>query len=385
MMQFVEGSLAVADAVRLCRPQVVSAYPITPQTHIVEALADMVANCTLDAEYITVESEFSALSSCLGASAAGSRVYSATTSQGLALMFEVCFNVAGMRLPIVMTIVNRSLSAPINIWNDQQDSISLRDAGWMQLYAEDNQEAADLHYVAYRVAEDHDILLPAMVCLDGFILSHTYEPVETLSQEQADAYLPAFTPFQKLDPKDPISFGMLAPPEYYMEFRYEMDRAMERAKEKIVRAGKEFGKQFGRDYSALVEGYHLDDAETVFVAMGSICGTAKDAIDEMRAQGNKVGLLKIRCYRPFPGPEIAKALSGAKRVAVLDKNISLGSKGAVALEIKDALYGSGIPVYDYIVGLGGRDLRKSDIAAIAALAEKGQGDQFYGLRQEVLK
>ncbi|MDD1654093.1 MAG: pyruvate ferredoxin oxidoreductase, partial [Methanomicrobiales archaeon] len=285
MMQFVEGSLAVADAVRLCRPQVVSAYPITPQTHIVEALADMVANCTLDAEYITVESEFSALSSCLGASAAGSRVYSATTSQGLALMFEVCFNVAGMRLPIVMTIVNRSLSAPINIWNDQQDSISLRDAGWMQLYAEDNQEAADLHYVAYRVAEDHDILLPAMVCLDGFILSHTYEPVETLSQEQADAYLPAFTPFQKLDPKDPISFGMLAPPEYYMEFRYEMDRAMERAKEKIVRAGKEFGKQFGRDYSALVEGYHLDDAETVFVAMGSICGTAKDAIDEMRAQG----------------------------------------------------------------------------------------------------
>jgi len=385
MMQFMEGSLAVADAVRLCRPQVVSAYPITPQTHIVEALADMVANCTLDAEYITVESEFSALSACIGASAAGSRVYSATTSQGLALMFEVCFNAAGMRLPIIMTIVNRALSAPLSIWNDQQDSISLRDAGWMQLYAEDNQEATDLHYVAYRVAEDHSILLPAMVCFDGFILSHTYEPVETLSQEQADAYLPAFKPFQKLDTADPISFGMFASPDYYMEFRYEMDRAMERAKEKIARAGKEFGKQFGRDYSALVEGYRLEDAETAFVAMGSICGTVKDSIDEMRAQGKKVGLLKIRCYRPFPGPEIAKSLKGVKRVAVLDKNISLGSKGAVGLEVKDALYGSGIPVYDYIVGLGGRDLRKSDIAAIAALAEKGEGDRFYGLRQEVLR
>jgi len=385
MMQFMEGSLAVADAVRLCRPQVISAYPITPQTHIVEALADMVANCTLDAEYITVESEFSALSACIGASAAGSRVYSATTSQGLALMFEVCFNVAGMRLPIVMTIVNRALSAPLSIWNDQQDSISLRDSGWMQLYAEDNQEATDLHYLAYRVAEDHEILLPAMVCFDGFILSHTYEPVETLSQDQVDAYLPAFRPYQRLDAADPISFGMFASPDYYMEFRYEIDRALERAKERIARAGKEFGKQFGRDYSALVEGYHLEDAETAFVAMGSLCGTVKDAIDEMRAQGKKVGLLKIRCYRPFPGPDIAKALAGVKRVAVLDKNISLGSKGAVGLEVKDALYGSGIAVYDYIVGLGGRDLKKSDIAAIAALAEKGQGDQFYGLRQEVLR
>jgi pyruvate ferredoxin oxidoreductase alpha subunit len=384
MMQFIEGSLAVADAVRLCRPQVVSAYPITPQTHIVEALADMVANCTLDAEYITVESEFSALSACIGASAAGSRVYSATTSQGLALMFEVCFNVAGMRLPIVMTIANRALSAPLSIWNDQQDSISLRDAGWLQLYAEDNQEATDLHYLAYRVAEDHEILLPAMVCFDGFILSHTYEPVEMLTQEQADAYVPAFKPYQKLDATDPISFGMYATPEYYMEFRYEMDRAMERAKERIARAGKEFGKQFGRDYSALVEGYRLEDADTALVAMGSLCGTVKDSIDEMRTQGKKVGLLKIRCFRPFPGPEIKKALAGVKRVAVLDKNISLGSKGAVGLEVKDALYGSGIPVFDYIVGLGGRDLKKSDIAAIAALTEKGQGDQFYGLRQEVL-
>jgi pyruvate ferredoxin oxidoreductase alpha subunit len=383
MMRFIEGSIAVAEAARLSRPDVVSAYPITPQTHIVEALAEMVANCTLDAEYITVESEFSALSACLGAVAAGSRAYSATTSQGLALMYEVCFNFAGMRLPLVMTIANRAMSAPISIWNDQQDSISLRDSGWIQFYAEDNQEAADLHYLGYRVAEDHAVLLPVMVCFDGFILSHTYEPVDIPSQEEVDAYLPKFVPLAKLDARDPISFGMLATPDYYMEFRYANDQALQRAKEKIRKYGKEFAGKFGRDYSGLVEGYRLEDAETALVALGSLCGTAKDAVDEMREAGKKVGLLKIRTFRPFPGEEVAAALKGVQRVAVLDKNISLGSKGAVALEVKDALYGSGIPVLDYIVGLGGRDLRKRDIARIVELAEQGEGDLFYGLREGV--
>ena len=384
MLELTEGSLAIADAVRLCRPQVIAAYPITPQTHIVEALADMVANGKLDADYITVESEFSALSACLGASAAGSRTYSATTSQGLALMFEVCFNVAGMRFPIVMSIANRALGAPLSIWNDQQDSISLRDSGWLQFYAEDNQEATDLHYIAFRVAEDNAVLLPAFVCFDGFILSHTYEPVEMLNQADVDKYLPAFAPKERLDAADPISFGMFATPDYYLEFRYEIDKALKDAKSVIEKAGKEFAQQFGRDYSAMVEGYHLADAETVLVAMGSICGTTKDAIDEMRAEGKKVGLLKIRVFRPFPAQDLAKALSGAKRVAVLDKNISLGSKGALALEIKDALYGSGIPVYDYIIGLGGRDVRKKDIKEVVALAEKGTGDLFYGLKKGVL-
>ena len=384
MLEIMEGSHAVAEAVRLCRPQVISAYPITPQTHIVETLAEMVANCQLDADYITVENELSALSACVGASAAGSRVYSATTSQGLALMFEVCFNAAGMRLPIVMTIANRAMGAPLSIWNDHQDSISLRDSGWLQFYAEDNQEATDLHYIAYRVAEDHSILLPALVCFDGFILSHTYEAVDMLTQEQVDTYLPKFTPYQRLDAADPISFGMFATPDYYQEFRYEIDNAAKRAKEVIKKAGKEFGTMFGRDYSAMVEGYQLEDAETAIVAMGSICGTIKDSIDEMRAEGKKVGLLKIRVFRPFPSEDIAKALSKVKRVAVLDKNISLGAKGAVALEVKDALYGSSIPVRDYILGLGGRDVRKKDIAAIVAMVEKGQGDQFYGLRKEVL-
>ena len=384
MLEITEGSHAVAEAVRLCRPQVISAYPITPQTHIVEALADMVANCQLDADYITVENELSALSACVGASAAGSRVYSATTSQGLALMFEVCFNAAGMRLPIIMTIANRAMGAPLSIWNDQQDSISLRDSGWLQFYAEDNQEATDLHFIAYKVCEDHSVLLPAMVCFDGFILSHVYEPVDMLSQEDVDKYLPPFTPYQRLDAADPISFGMYATPDYYHEFRYEINNAAKRAKEVIQKAGKEFGTMFGRDYSALVEGYRLDDAETAIVAMGSICGTIKDSIDEMRAEGKKVGLLKIRVFRPFPSEEIAQALSNVKRVAVLDKNISLGAKGAVAIEVRDALYGSATPVKGYVLGLGGRDVRKKDIKEIVSLVEKGVGDQFFGLRRELL-
>jgi pyruvate ferredoxin oxidoreductase alpha subunit len=385
MMEIIEGSHAVAEAVRLCRPQVVSAYPITPQTHIVEALAEFVANCQLDAEYITVENELSALSACVGASAAGSRTYSATTSQGLLLMSEVVFNAAGMRLPIVMSIANRAIGAPLSIWNDMQDSISLRDAGWLQFYAEDNQEATDLHFLAYKVAEDPGVQLPAFVCFDGFILSHTYEPIDMLSQEQVDQYLPKFNPAEKLDAKDPISFGMYATPDYYMEFRYEMDQAQKRAKDVIAKYGKEFGTIFGRDYSALVEGYQLDDAETAIVAMGSICGTVKDAIDEMRAAGKKVGLLRIRVFRPFPSEEIAKALANVKHVAVLDKNISLGARGgATAIEVRDAMFGSTIPVRGYVLGLGGRDIRKKDIKEIVALCEKGAGDQFYGLRQELI-
>jgi pyruvate ferredoxin oxidoreductase alpha subunit len=384
MMEITEGSHAIAEAVRLCRPQVISAYPITPQTHIVEALAEFVANCQLDAEYITVENELSALSACIGASAAGSRTYSATTSQGLALMFEVCFNAAGMRLPIIMSIANRALGAPLSIWNDQQDSISLRDSGWLQFYAEDNQEATDLHVIAYKVAEDHSIQLPAFVCFDGFILSHTYEPVDMLTQEDVDKYLPKFNPTERLDAADPISFGMYATPEYYLEFRYEMDQAQKRAKAVIAKAGKEFGAMFGRDYSALIEGYRLEDADTAIVAMGSVCGTIKDAIDEMRVEGKKVGLLKIRVFRPFPSEEIAKMLAHVKRVAVLDKNISLGAKGATVMEVRDALYGSSIPVKGYVLGLGGRDVRKRDVKEIVALSEKGPADQFYGLRKELI-
>jgi len=283
-----------------------------------------------------------------------------------------------------MSIANRALGAPLSIWNDQQDSISLRDSGWLQFYAEDNQEATDLHYIAYRVAEESSVLLPAFVCFDGFILSHTYEPIDTLTQEDIDNYLPKFSPVERLDAADPISFGMYATPDYYHEFRYEMDRSLKESKAVIHAAGKDFERMFGRDYSAMVEGYRLEDADTAIVAMGSLCGTTKDAIDEMRDAGKKVGLLKIRVFRPFPTEDIGKALAHVKRIAVLDKNISLGSKGALALEVKDALYNSGIPVKDYIIGLGGRDVRKKDIKAVVELCEKGQGDIFYGLRREVL-
>jgi len=381
-----EGSHAVAEAVRLCRPDVVSAYPITPQTHIVERLAEMVAEGELDTEYVCVESELSALSLCLGASAAGSRVYSATSSQGLLLMAEVVFCVSGMRLPIVMSIANRAISAPLSIWNDQQDSIALRDSGWFQLYGEDVQEMTDLHFIAYKVAENHNILLPAFVCFDGFILSHTYEPVDIPTQAEVDAYLGEFKPYQRLDAKEPLSMGMYATPEYYHEFRYEIDMAMNRTLEELKKAGAEFGRQFGRDYSTLIEEYEMEDAETAFVALGSICGTVKDAIDEMRAEGKKVGLVKIRALRPFPKEDIRKALKGVSQVAVLEKNVSLGSsmKGAVGLEVKDALENTDTSVFSYVIGLGGRDIRKKDIAAVAALAEAGKGNMFYGLREELL-
>jgi pyruvate ferredoxin oxidoreductase alpha subunit len=386
MKAILEGSHAVAEAVRLVKPDVISAYPITPQTHIVERLAEMVADGTLESEYICVESEFSALSACLGASAAGSRVYSATSSQGLLFMAEVCFNAAGMRQPIVMSIANRAVSAPLSIWNDQQDSISLRDAGWIQLYAEDVQETFDLHLLAYRVAEDHRVMLPVFVCFDGFIISHTYEPVDIPVAKDVDAYLPAYVPINKLDADDPLSMGMYATPEYYMEFRYEMDQAMIRALDVIRQAGKEFKDRFGRDYSELVEAYRLDDAETALVAMGSVCGTIKDAIDEMRAGGRKVGLLKIRAFRPFPAEDIRKALSGIKKVGVFEKNISIGSrmKGAVGYEIKDALGDSSVQVLSYVAGLGGRDVRIEDIKKMTDAIEAGNGDCFFGLREELI-
>lgn len=386
MMQILEGSHAIAEAVKLIRPDVISAYPITPQTHIVERLADMVADGDLDSEYICVESEFSALSSCLGASAAGSRVYSATSSQGLLLMAEVCFNVSGMRQPIVMSVANRAIGAPLSIWNDQQDSISLRDCGWFQLYGEDVQEMTDQHFIAYKVAEDPDILLPGFVCFDGFILSHTYEPVDIPTQAEIDAYLPPYKPFNVLNAKDPMSMGMYATPEYYMEFRYEHDQAMFRAKNALKKAGKEFGERFGRDYSDLVESYRLEDADIALVSLGSVCGTIKDAVDEMRADGKKVGLLKIRAFRPFPDEEIKKALSGIPKVAILEKAISIGSrmKGVVAVEVKDAIDDSSITVRSFVIGLGGRDITISDIKKMTTELEAGKGDCFFGLRQELL-
>ena len=376
-MVVVEGSFAVAHAVKVCRPNVISAYPITPQTHIVEDLAQFVADGDINCQYMNVESEFSAISALIGASAAGARTYSSTTSQGLALMHEVLFNASGMRLPIVMTVVNRALSAPINIWNDQQDSISQRDTGWIQLYAEDVQESADMTPQIYKLAEDEDVLLPAMSCMDGFILSHVYEPVILLEQSLTDEFLPAYDPEFVLDPKNPMSFGAFADPSTYTEFRYKQEKAMGVALGKIEEIANEFKDIYGRYYGGLIDGYVLDDAEIVIMAMGSIIGTIKDTIDELRSEGESVGLLKVRSFRPCPTEAIRKSLKNAKVVITLDKNISVGkNEGALCTEVKACLHNTDnrVPVIGFMLGHGGRDIPIHIIKKIinkAKLVEKG--------------
>jgi len=376
-MVVVEGSYAVAHAVKVCKPNVISAYPITPQTHIVEDLAQFHADGEMNCEYMNVESEFSAISALIGASAAGARTYSSTTSQGLALMHEALFNSSGMRLPIVMTVVNRALSAPINIWNDQQDSISQRDTGWIQLYAEDVQESADMTPQLYKIAEDADVLLPAMSCMDGFILSHVYEPVILLEQSLTDEFLPSYDPEFVLDTKNPMSFGAFADPSTYTEFRYKQEKAMGVALEKIEEIANEFKDIYGRYYGGLIDGYVLDDAEIVIMAMGSVIGTIKDTIDELRSVGESVGLLKVRSFRPFPKEAIRKALKNAKIVITLDKNISVGkNEGALCTEVKACLYNTDnrVPVIGFMLGHGGRDIPMQMIKKIinkAKLVEKG--------------
>ena len=293
-MKVVEGSYAVAHAVMCCRPDVISAYPITPQTHIVENLSQMVADGELDSEFLTVDSEFSALSVLVGSSVCGARCYSSTTSQGLALMYEVLYNVSGMRLPVVMNVANRAMGAPLNIWNDQQDAIGARDVGWLQIYAEDVQESVDATLQAYKIAEDPDIRLPIMVCMDGFILTHVYEPVELLDKDLAREFLPPYRPEHILDPKHPKTFGAFADPSTYTEFRYQQFEAQKKALDKIEKAAKEFEETFGRYYGGLLDSYHAEDAEVVIVTLGSVIGTIKDAIDALRSEGKKVGLIKVR-------------------------------------------------------------------------------------------
>ncbi|MDD1744798.1 MAG: pyruvate ferredoxin oxidoreductase [Candidatus Methanoperedens sp.] len=390
-MVVVEGSYAVAHAVKVCKPHVISAYPITPQTHIVEDLAQFAADGEMNCEYMNVESEFSAISALIGASAAGARTYSSTTSQGLALMHEALFNASGMRLPIVMTVVNRALSAPINIWNDQQDSISQRDTGWIQLYAEDVQESADMTPQLYKIAEDEDILLPAMACMDGYILSHVYEPVILLEQSLTDEFLPDYSPEFVLDPKNPMSFGAFADPSTYTEFRYKQEKAMGVALKRIEEVAWEFSEKYGRYYGGLIDGYMLDDAEIVIMAMGSVIGTIKDTIDMLRKEGESVGLLKVRSFRPFPADEIRKALKNAKVVITLDKNISVGkNEGALCTEVKACMYNRDVrvPVIGFMLGHGGRDIPVSTIVKMinkAKLVEKGIfiESEFADLREDL--
>lgn len=373
-MVVVEGSYAVAHSAKICRPNVISAYPITPQTHIVENLSQFIADGEIpNCEYINVEAEFSAISALIGASAVGARTYSATTSQGLLLMHEALFNTSGMRLPVIMTVANRAISAPINIWNDHQDAIAQRDTGWIQLYVEDVQEASDTLPQLYKIAEDNEIMLPGMVCMDGFILSHVYEPVVLLEQELTDNFLPPFQPENILDPEDPKTFGAFATPDIYEEFRYLQEQAMQKALPKIEAVAKEFEEVFGRFHGGLIEGYMLDDAEVVVVSMGSVLGTVKDVVDEYRAKGEKIGVLKVRSFRPFPKKQVCEALKNAHVVVVLDKNISIGTnEGALFTEIKSCLYNSKVrvPVIGYTLGHGGRDIRMESIEKVIEETKK---------------
>lgn len=365
--QILEGSQAVAQVIKNIRPAVVSAYPITPQTHIVEDLEKMKADGQADFEYINAESEFAAASIVLGASATGVRTYSATCSQGLLLMTEVLFSIAGMRLPVVLTCANRAISSPINIWNDQQDSVTIRDAGWIMLYGETVQEVVDLHILAYKLAEK--TMLPAMVNMDGFVLTHTYEPVEIPAVNLIKQFLPDYLPDKDLilDVKNPRSLGCFAAPDSYMEIREDLHNDVAVSKNEIKKLAAEFNKVFKRKIGddGLIEEYQTADAQVILVAMGSVCGTIKKVVDQERKKGNKIGLLKIIAFRPLPDEEIVKALKKAKYVAIVDKSISLGQEGVLASSIRKIAESKiKAKIQSFIVGLGGRDVAEKMIEKI---------------------
>ncbi|MET0109352.1 MAG: transketolase C-terminal domain-containing protein [Candidatus Thiodiazotropha sp.] len=360
MLKQIEGSHGIAEAVALCRPEVICAYPITPQTHIVEDLGTMVKSGSLkQCEFINVESEFAALSVAIGSSAAGARSYTATASQGLLYMAEAVYNASGLGLPIVMTVGNRAIGAPINIWNDQSDSMSMRDAGWIQLFAETNQEALDLHIQAFRIAEK--LSMPVMVCVDGFILTHAYERMEIPEQEQVDRFLPPFEPRQVLDPAEPISIGAMVGPEAFTEVRYLAHHKQMRALELIPEIAGEFKTIFGRDSGGLISNYRTDDAETIIVTLGSVIGTIADVIDTMRDAGHKIGAISLRCYRPFPKELLRKALLKCQRVVVFEKCLAVGMGGIVANNVRMSTRGLSTPVYTVIGGLGGRPITRMSL------------------------
>jgi len=385
MLKQIEGSHGVAEAVGLCRPEVICAYPITPQTHIVEDLGALVKGGKItDCEFINVESEFAALSVGIGSSAAGARTYTATASQGLLYMAEAVYNTSGLGLPIVMTVGNRAIGSPINIWNDQSDSMSMRDAGWIQLFAETNQQAIDVHIQAFKIAET--LSMPVMVCVDGFILTHAYERMDVPDQEQVDRFLPPFEPRQVLDPSDPISIGAMVGPEAFTEVRYMEHHKQLKALEIIPEINKEFKEIFGRDSGGLISTYRADDADTLIVTLGSVIGTISEVIDEMRDKGQKIGAVTIRSFRPFPLDEIHEVLKKTQRVVVFEKCLAVGLGGIVANNVRMAHRGLTTPVYTVIGGLGGRPITRK---SLNELFEKAMNDDleettFLDLKQDVV-
>lgn len=382
----IEGSQAVARAVAACRPNVICAYPISPQTHIVEGLSAIVKRGELEnCEYVNVESEFAAMSVAIGSSATGARTYTATASQGLLYMVEAVYNASGLGLPIVMTVANRAIGAPINIWNDHSDSMSQRDSGWLQLFAETNQEAADLHVQAFRIAEE--LSLPVMVCMDGFILTHAMERIIVPTQEQVDGWLPGYEPRQVLDTENPVSIGAMVGPEAFTEVKYLAHHKQLQALELIPQVAESYKQHFGREAGGLVRPYKCEDAETIIVALGSILGTIKDVVDARRERGEKIGVLGITSFRPFPMAAVREVLSGAKRWLTLEKAFSVGLGGIVSSECRRSLRGEdAVPNYTVIAGLGGRPIPATSLDAMLDKAVRDELDDltFLDLDEELV-
>lgn len=376
---FLSGNEAFAHGIRLCRPDVISAYPITPQTTVVEKLSEMVANGDLDSDFIHVESEHSALSCAIGASATGVRTFTATSSQGLLYMAECLPYAAGGRFPIVMMNANRSTALPWNIYGDQRDSILLLDSGWIQSYAESGQESLDMAIMSYRIAEDRDVSTPFMVNLDGFHLTHTYETVDVPGQDAVDEYLPAYDTDNRIDRDRPRNLCFSAGPEYNMAFKEAAHKAMLRVRDVVSRAESEFEEKVGRAYSGLVDGYLCDDADFILITLGSISGLCREVADSMRSDGIKAGVLRIRYLRPFPDLEIARILDGCKAASVLEKDISFGCSGTVFNDVCSALFRSGvrIPVSNRIGGLGGANISADDIRRVFMDMVDGKNDVMF--------
>jgi pyruvate ferredoxin oxidoreductase alpha subunit len=383
-----EVSIAAAEAVKQANVDVISAYPITPQTHIVEHLSELVANGELDAEFIPVESEHSALSVCVGSEAVGARSFTCTSSQGLALMSEITYIVSSMRLPMVMIVANRALSGPISIWNDHSDVMLIRDCGWIQFFAENGQDAYDNVFCAYRLAEDRQVLLPVIINIDGFILSHMIEPIEFIEQESVQQFLPRYRPLHRLHPDHPVTMGGIALPSIYLETKKAQEVAIRSSMPKILETWKAFGDLTGRYYNS-VEPYKAEDAETILVTMGSFGETASVAVDMMREEGRPVGLAKIRLWRPFPFDAFKSTTLHAKRLVVIDRAISIGAGGPVAAEVKSTLYGEAQrpEIYNFVAGISGRDVAPSDFVKMVNKAEieikegNREGYELYGVRE----
>ena len=357
----VTGNYCAAYGALICDVDVVAAYPITPQTFIVEDFSQFVADGLTDTEFVKVESEHSAMSACIAAQATGARTFTATASQGLALMHEMLFVAAALHMPIVMPVVNRTLASPIGIWCEYNDTMPERDTGWLQAYCENNQEVLDMVIQSYKIGEHKDVMLPVMPSMDAFILSHTVEPVHAPSTDEVADFLPRYHPQAILDTRHPMTIGSFAPPEYIQEIRYQSEITMQNAKKVIQQVNDEFAETFGRDYHGLVEKYRTDDADAILITMGTVTGTAREVVDDMRQEGKKVGLVKLRFFRPFPIEELRCIAESVDAIGVYDRAISFGSGGPAYIETRHALYGFDIPLIDFLAGLGGRDVVKGDV------------------------